>query len=167
MAFELSLDGQGHEIEIVRRRPRLIVRIDGREHEISAAGAPGSGRQTIEISGAPVHFTRAEAGDRQIVRLNGRTFEIGIVDPRSQAEGPGGGHDHVKAPMPGCVVDVHKQPGDEVVRGDAIVTIESMKLQMALLAPRDGRIARLLCEIGDTFEKDAIIAQLEAANDGN
>ena len=37
---------------------------------------------------------------------------------------------------------VHKQPGEAITRGETLVTIESMKLQIALLAPRDGRLAR-------------------------
>jgi biotin carboxyl carrier protein len=37
-----------------------------------------------------------------------------------------------------------------------------MKLQTALLAPRDGRIAELLYDTGDNFDKDEIIVQLEA-----
>jgi biotin carboxyl carrier protein len=167
MGFKVSVDGRSHDIEIVSRRPHLVVRIEGRDHEVSAAGTLDDGRQTIEISGALLHFTRAHAGDRQIVRLNGRTFETGILDPRSQAAGAGGGLDHVRAPMPGCVVCVHKQPGDQVGRGETLVTIESMKLQTALLAPRDGRIAELLRKTGDNFEKDEVIVRLEAAMDGD
>jgi biotin carboxyl carrier protein len=161
MSFKFMIDGRAHEVEIVRRRPHLVVSIEGRDHEVSVTGAGGDGRQTIEISGVSVPFTRAHAGDRQIIRLQGRTFETSIVDPRSEAEGAGGGQDLVKAPMPGAVVWVHKAVGEEVKRGDAVVTIESMKLQMALPSPRDGRIAELLRSEGETFEKDATIARLE------
>jgi 3-methylcrotonyl-CoA carboxylase alpha subunit len=161
MAFKLTVDGQPHAIEIVRRRPHLVLRIDGREHEISRAESPGDGRQTIEIAGVPLHFSRAHAGDRQIVRFGGRTFLTGIVDPRSEAEGSGGTQDHVKAPMPGAVVSVHKAAGQSVKRGETIVTIESMKLQTALAAPRDGVVAEILRGEGETFEKDEVIARLE------
>ncbi|BCH25335.1 acetyl-CoA carboxylase biotin carboxyl carrier protein subunit [Mesorhizobium sp. L-8-3] len=161
MAFKLTVDGHPHTIEIVRRRPHLVLRIDGREHEISLTGNSGDGRQTIQIAGIPFHFTRAHAGDRQIVRFGGHTFLTGIVDPRSEAEGGGSTQDHIKAPMPGAVVSVHKAAGDAVKRGETIVTIESMKLQTALAAPRDGVVAEILREEGATFEKDEIIARLE------
>ena len=36
MSFKLTVDGVTHTIDIVRRRPHLVVRIDGREHEIDA-----------------------------------------------------------------------------------------------------------------------------------
>jgi 3-methylcrotonyl-CoA carboxylase alpha subunit len=162
MAFKVMVDGRAHEVEIVRRRPHLVIRIDGREHEVSLPGDIGDGRQTIEIAGLPVHFTRAHAGDHAIVRLAGRTFEASLVDPRSEAEAGGGGPDHIKAPMPGAVVSVHKAVGDAVKRGETIVTIESMKLQTALVAPRDGVIAELNRKEGESFEKDEVIARLEA-----
>lgn len=63
--------------------------------------------------------------------------------------------------MPGAVLWVHKTAGAKVARGEAIVTIESMKLQMALTAPRDGVVAELMRAEGETFEKDEVIARLE------
>ena len=117
MGFRITVDGHSHSVEIVGRRPHLVVRIDGREHEVSATGSLADGRQTIEIAGTPVHFARAHSGDMLIVRLDGRS--------------------------------------------ETIVTIESMKLQTALAAPRDGRIAALLRREGETFDKDEVIVRLE------
>ena len=161
MAFKILVDGTAHGVEIVRRRPHLVVRIDGREHEISVTGEEGDGRQSIEIDGAPVHFARAHMADRQILRLAGRTFEALPLDPRSGEAGSGGGLDEIKAPMPGSVVEVHKRPGEPVQRGELVVTIESMKLQTGLPAPRDGVIAAVLRRTGETFDKDEVVASLE------
>ena len=75
--------------------------------------------------------------------MAGRTFEATSL--RSRATRPkataGRRSDSVRAPMPGSVVEVHKRPGDGVARGETLVTIESMKLQIALVAPRDGASA--------------------------
>ena len=60
---------------------------------------------------------------------------------------------------------MHKQQGEDVLRGETIVTIESMKLQTALAAPRDGRIAALLRREGETFDKDEVIVRLEEAEE--
>lgn len=160
MAFKLVLDSSPHEIDIVRRRPHLVMRIDGVEHEVSVTGSYGDGRQMIDIAGTDVHFARAGAGDRQFLRLDGRSFEAKLFDPRSEEAG-GGGQDSVKAPMPGAVISVHKAVGDQVLRGETVITIESMKLQTALPAPRDGVIAALLRATGEVFEKDEIIVRLE------
>ena len=162
MALKLTFAGRVHILEIVRRRPHLVVSIDGREHEIAATGDGGDGRHTLEIAGEALHVARAQVGERQVVRLRGRTHEIGLIDPRSEIAETGAGQDEVKAPMPGRVVSVHKSAGDAVLRGEAVATIESMKLQMALVAPRDGRLAAILRGEGDSVDKDETVARLEA-----
>lgn len=161
MAFTLTFDGRKHEIDIIRRHPHLVVAIDGRTQEISAGGDPGDGRQSLEIGGTPVEFTRVQMGDRQIVRLAGRNFEVAIHDHQSGEDGGDGGHNDVKAPMPGVVVAVSKSVGEAVARGETLITIESMKLQTTLPAPRDGVIAEILRGQGDVFDKDEVILRLE------
>ena len=160
MAFKLTLDGRTHEVSIVRRRPHLVLSIDGVEHEIDRVSDLGDGRHLLGVAGHRVAFTRAGTHDSQIVRLGGRTFEVGLVDPFSNDGTAGASQDAVKAPMPGAIVTVHRQAGEAVKRGDPVVTIESMKLQTTLPAPRDGILAEILRGAGETFEKDETIALL-------
>jgi 3-methylcrotonyl-CoA carboxylase alpha subunit len=155
------VDGRTHTIDIVRRRPHLVVTVDGREHEVSATGQRDDGRQAIEIAGVPYHFIRAHVGERQVIHLDGRNFETSIRDRGSESELSDRSRDVMKAPMPGAVVSVHKHQGAAIKRGDTIVTIESMKLQMALQAQRDGIVAAVLRQEGDTFDKDEVIVRLE------
>jgi biotin carboxyl carrier protein len=165
MATTLIVDGRTHEVEIVRRRPNLVLSIDGREHEIAGTGTSADGRRSIELGGRELDFARAHMGENVVVRLDGRTFEVAIVDPRAAAEGAGGGQDVIRAPMPGTVVSVQKSAGESVKRGETVITIESMKLQTALPAPRDGAIEALLKREGETFEKDEVIVRLKAASE--
>jgi acetyl/propionyl-CoA carboxylase alpha subunit len=158
--MELKLNGKVHEVTIARRKPHLVLVIDGEEHEVARPPAIGDGRNLMSVGGHRVEFARAELGDRQIVRIGGRTYEVAFVDPFSPG-GTGGGADTLKAPMPGAVVSVQKKAGDAVTRGEPVITIESMKLQTALPAPRDGVIAVILKGEGETFEKDEIVATLE------
>ena len=66
--------------------------------------------------------------------------------------------DEMHAPMPGRRLG-SQEAGDSVARGEMVVTIESMKLQTALTAPRDGVILDVLKEIGEKFDKDELIAR--------
>lgn len=167
MGIRLTIDGASHEVTISRRRPHLVLRIDGRDHEVAELPGSGDGRLTMSIDGHAVSFARATLGDRQVVRLGGRTYDVGYVDPFSQAGAAGGGHDALKAPMPGAVVSIHRRPGETVARGDVLVTIESMKLQTGLPAPRDGMIAAILRVEGETFEKDEVLVTLEPESGKN
>lgn len=165
MAIELTLNGKTHHVTIARRRPHLVLIIDGEEHEVSRTPAIGDGRNLMNVAGRRVEFARAELGEKQFIRFCGRTYELGFVDPFQAASGAGAGADAVKAPMPGAVVSVQKMSGDRVARGEPVITIESMKLQTALPAPRDGVIAKILKGEGETFEKDEIIVTLEPEKD--
>ena len=99
------------------------------------------------------------------VRIDGRTHEVVLIDPREEFGGHDASRDEIHAPMPGAIVSVHKQAGEQVARGETVVTIESMKLQTALAAPRDGRLLDVLKKRGETFDKDEILARLEPADE--
>ncbi len=161
MGISLSLDDKVHHVTILRRHPHLVLVIDGEEHEITRLPGSGDGRGIMSIGGHEVAFARTTLGDRQIVRLGGRTFDVSLVDPFSKGGAAGGAQNVLKAPMPGSVIAVHRQPGDKVVRGEPLITIESMKLQTALPAPRDGVVSTVLRTEGETFEKEEVIATLE------
>jgi 3-methylcrotonyl-CoA carboxylase alpha subunit len=161
MGPTLILEGSAHTIEILRWRPRLVVLVDGRRHEVTDVDDGRDGHRSAVVDGAVVDFMRAADDGRCHLRIDGRTFEIDRIDPRDAAGGDDHSHDVVRAPMPGVVVDVHRSAGEAVLRGEKIVTIESMKLQTALVAPRDGVVAALRRAAGETFDKDAVIIELE------
>lgn len=156
----MTLLGETHDVEIVRLRP-LTLRLDGRERVIADPGAPGDGPGAIMIDGRRVDFDRAGDDRDCMVRLAGRTWEVGHVDPRAEAVAGAAAADEIRAPMPGLVVSIRLRPGDPVEAGETILTIESMKLQTALNAPRAGTVAEILREEGETFERDALLVALE------
>ena len=125
--------------------------------------------RALRIGGDIVPFARAivdEAKQTCFVRIEGRTHEVELIDPREETAGHDATRDEIHAPMPGAVISVHKAAGDPVARGETIVTIESMKLQTALAAPRDGHILELLKAPGETFDKDELLARLAPADEG-
>jgi len=163
MALTFSIDGAATQIEIIRRRPRLALRIGSREYEV--AEEPGSGpRHRLRIDGESIELAAAREGNACSVRLRGRTWLVSQVDRREASGSLSEAVDEIHAPMPGVIVSVHKREGDTVRRGEAVVTIESMKLQMALAAPRDGIIASLSKKAEDAVDKDEIVATLAAAS---
>lgn len=54
------------------------------------------------------------------------------------------------APMPGVIASIDVVLGQAVSRGDAMVTLEAMKMRNAIRAPRDGVVAQILAEQGQT-----------------
>jgi biotin carboxyl carrier protein len=160
MPFTFLLDGEPSEIEILARKPRLVLMVNGRLYTIEAHEAGASGVGVVRIDGESITYARALVGDTQFVRRDGYTFEARVASLSGVGAGAGGGADAIKAPMPGVVIRLHRMSGDAVTRGETVITIESMKLQMALAAPRDGVIADLCTHEGGIFDKDAILARL-------
>lgn len=160
MGFKLNLAGRVHEVTILARRPHLVLSVDGRRHVVDGGEACGDGRGQLTIDGSAVDFVRAETADGVVLKLAGRTLDLRRVDAASVGGGSGSAAHVVRAPMPGLVIAIHKQAGDRVSRGETVLTIESMKLQMKLDAPRDGEIGEIGVREGEGFDKDAILARL-------
>jgi acetyl-CoA/propionyl-CoA carboxylase biotin carboxyl carrier protein len=69
----------------------------------------------------------------------------------------------LRAPMPGSVLVVARSVGDAVSTGDTIVVLESMKMELALVAPIDGVVSELTVAVGDKVARDAPVARVQAA----
>ena len=78
------------------------------------------------------------------------------VEVRRKAEE--GNDAHVAAPMPGAISTVAVKKGESIKAGDVLLTIEAMKMETALHAPRDGTIAELLVTPGAQIDaKDLLV----------
>ncbi len=157
-------------------RPRRPVTV-----ETIARGAEGA-RGRVRIAGIeePVDVERID-GDRYRVRLGERRFDVvvareagiewGWVDGRAfrwtRTPGaaapdpePAGDTGTVRAPMPAVVTAVAVAPGQTVARGDTLVTLEAMKMELPLKAPRDAVVTAVRCEKGDRVDADAPLVEL-------
>ncbi len=66
----------------------------------------------------------------------------------------------MRATLPGLVVRVAVEVGDEVVEGDPLVTVEAMKMQNEIRAPRSGRVTRVEVAEGQTIASGAVLVRL-------
>lgn len=161
MALKLLLNGEAHSVDIVGRKPHLVVEIDGRTRIVRGHG-DREGRCWLDVDGHRVVYAKANDGNSTYLGIGGHRLAVSLVDPRDAAETLGGNDDAIRAPMPGMVVSVSKSVGDTVAHGETVLTIESMKLQTNLTAPRDGVIAEITKSENATFDKDDIMVRLEA-----
>jgi biotin carboxyl carrier protein len=99
--------------------------------------------------------------------LRGALYPVKVQDERALrlARGlagfvPASGEIPIRAPMPGLVVSVPVQAGQEVNKGDVLVILESMKMDNELCAPRDGRVARVHVEEGAGVEARSTLITL-------
>jgi len=67
----------------------------------------------------------------------------------------------LRAPMPGAVVAVPLREGDEVARGDVLVVLESMKMELQITAPADGVLDALHVAAGDQVALGDVLAHVQ------
>lgn len=83
------------------------------------------------------------------------------VAPAAAPKAAGGaGSIKVEAGAAGKVFKLEKKVGDAVKRGDAVVIIEAMKMEIPVVAPEDGTVASIDVAVGDMIEAGAVLATL-------
>jgi len=67
----------------------------------------------------------------------------------------------LKAPMPGLILEVLVQPGQEVKEGDYLLVLEAMKMENTLTAPKDGKLKSVVVKKGQTVDKNQLLVEME------
>jgi acetyl/propionyl-CoA carboxylase alpha subunit len=122
----------------------------------------GPNRFVAPLDGRSVRLHAVADGDRVWVHWRGRAWALERIDPtRSSAAGAAEAAGTAHAPMPGVVVSLLVAPGQAVAEGDALLVIESMKLQTTIGAAAAGVVIELPFAVGQTFQRGAVLARLE------
>lgn len=136
------------------------VYVDGTPVQVRQTTA---GRFMTTLDGRTEQLRAVAHGDTLYVQLRGRTLTVNRVDPTRAAASDASASAGVSlAPMPGVVVSVLTSVGQQVKKGDALLVIESMKLQMTIAANFDGEVAQLPLAIGQTFQRNDMLIRLHA-----
>jgi len=124
----------------------------------------GAERQWVMLddhSDQPVKPLRTvRVGSETLVFERGSAFVFS--EPASQAdESSAHGDGAVRAPMPGRIIAVQVTAGAQVVRGQALVIVEAMKMEHTLTAPFDGLVAEVPHKVGDQVEEGAVLLKVQ------
>jgi 3-methylcrotonyl-CoA carboxylase alpha subunit len=158
MSYRIRVEGRETEAEIVALRPRLQVRLGEQQHEIAAPRAAGE-RFELTVDGVAYSGWRCRHGDAVYVRLRGRTYAVELLRHEARGEGAAA-QEQVRASMPGIVVAVHCKEGQRVMTGEPLVTLESMKLQMTVVASHQGTVRQVHVVPEAVFERGALLVSL-------
>ena len=80
--------------------------------------------------------------------------------PKAAAPAGGAGSVKIEAGAAGKIFKIEAQPGTAVKRGDAIIILEAMKMEVPVVAPQDGTVASINVSVGDTIEAGALLATM-------
>jgi 3-methylcrotonyl-CoA carboxylase alpha subunit len=168
MSFDYELADETSTVHPVHGDPDATLAIDGRPARATLEPGTAPGEYVLEIDGHREIVFAARRGDSHFVHLRGRSVRVEALDAlvRAQREAaPDGAGEALRAPMPGVVIDVAVEVGDTVAPGQLLMTIESMKLQTAIVAPHEARVSEIAVARAGRFDQGAVLVRLEATSE--
>lgn len=121
-----------------------------------------NGKLELLIDGERVTAYVSSDNAKRWVTVNGRTFVL-IKSSGAKRRGAGGDHaSGLAAPMPGVVRSVNVVEGESVVKGQTLLVLEAMKMEIRIQAPMDGVVKSLAVKVGQTVEREQELINVES-----
>ena len=89
------------------------------------------------------------------ITVNGVAYEVTVE------ETAGGAANRIEAGAAGKVFKIEVKPGQTVKKGETVIILEAMKMEIPMVSPVDGTIASVDCAVGDAVEAGALLATVD------
>jgi pyruvate carboxylase subunit B len=161
--YIVSVAGREIEVEV----DGDLVTVGGSTRTASLRTIPGTPVRQLVIEGRPTVLTMRSAGRGQwSLGVGGDRWEAEVVDERTRhirsltagaarQRGPA----ILRAPMPGLVVRILVEAGQEVAAGAGLVVLEAMKMENELKAPAAGTVGAVRAQPGEAVEKGQVLVE--------
>jgi propionyl-CoA carboxylase alpha chain len=146
----------------------VVVALDGKVRKVWTAWQPGQFLFEGQVDDAPVTIQLDRKGVAWIVHKAGAAIEMRVV---TRAAGelaalmpvkiPPDMSKYLLSPMPGLLVSVAVKEGQAVKSGEELAVVEAMKMENVLRAERDGTVAKIAAEAGQSLSVDQVILEFE------
>ena len=159
MKTYLEHDGQVFTLDVVPLSEGYQVQFGERTASVRfARGADG--QLTFILDGRKVEAHISTDGKRRWVSFGGVTLVFEKTSGVRRAGGSGYSSGRLTAPMPGQVSAINVAIGDTVTKGQTLLVLEAMKMEIRIQAPSDGVVERLAVEQGETVEREQVLIEI-------
>lgn len=162
----------GPETYSVEARPvdadgRTLVTIGGRSCTMSVA-AVSSNRLHLNVNGRGMNLFLAATAEGAWVWVEGRARFVQDAEKasRRKARGPMETPGTVTPPTPASVVRVMVEVGQSVRKGQPLVVVSAMKMEMTLCAPYSGTVSAVNAAVGAQVRPGEILVEIAAESEG-
>ncbi len=154
---------QIHAVRVQRAGEVYRVSIDGAAPVEVRAREAEPGRWELEFGNRRPLVYIARDGQKRHAAIGSSVYELTIAErsaARTRPVGSTADESKLQADMPGQVVSVAVREGDEVSKGQTLVVLEAMKMELRVQAPYAGRVQRVLVEAGQVVERGQQLVEL-------
>jgi biotin carboxyl carrier protein len=158
----------GGEVLRTGENNSILVNIGGKERTIRLLKS-GTGEFEFILDNTFHHAKILQSGSSEVkLMLDGQPITIKkhsklteVLEKASALGGTGGGDRNLASQIPGRVVNIAAKPGAEVKKGDVVVVLESMKMQVAVKAHKDGTLKEIKVKQGASVARNDVLAIIE------
>ena len=121
----------------------------------------GRGRFVLVVGAERTLAYAVRHGDATWVFIQGTVY---VIDAPTASGSRNVRHDDdtsLAAPMPATVVSINVAAGQAVKTGDVLITLEAMKMELTITSPRDGKVQRVACRVGELVQPGVPLLDLE------
>jgi 3-methylcrotonyl-CoA carboxylase alpha subunit len=152
MQYEFRIDGE--IVEVTLSKSEDTWTLSGNNAVILP-----DGRIKLFSNDGSIFFAHsAKVGDTWWIHIGGHTFCIEHVEPGATEDD---GDSGLSAPMPGKVLQVLVEVGQDVEPGQALMILEAMKMEHRIVASQEGRVSAIYFSEGDQVQQGIALLELE------
>ncbi len=159
-------DGE-RKVEIEKDGHTYTVIIDGKKYLADARAAGGPTSMSLIVDNRCYEVVVTTTGRKTLVSTGGEEYEVEIADELERRGGASAAHhtdidiEEIKAPMPGVVVSIEVEEGQEVDPGTPVVIVEAMKMQNEIATLVGGAVREINVNQGDIVDSQKTLVVIE------
>ncbi len=166
-AWNVAVQDHSFDVDIEADHGGATVTFaDGKTLRVAGDWTPGDQLANMTVDGAPLVFKVGKISGGFRVRARGADLKVHVRSPR-QAELarlmpeklPPDTSKFLLCPMPGLIVKIEVEVGDDIQEGQNLCTIEAMKMENILRAEKKGKVSKINASAGDSLAVDDIIIE--------
>ncbi|WP_170368100.1 acetyl-CoA carboxylase biotin carboxylase subunit [Ruegeria arenilitoris] len=165
----VTLQGQEYAVQVNADRDGATVKFeDGSALRVSSDWTPGDQLAVLDVDGSPLVLKVGKISGGFRIRNRGADMKVHVRRPRAAELAklmpeklPPDTSKMLLCPMPGLIVKIDVEVGQEVQEGQALCTVEAMKMENILRAERRGVVSKINAGPGDSLAVDDVIMEFE------
>ncbi|HSJ59006.1 MAG TPA: acetyl-CoA carboxylase biotin carboxyl carrier protein subunit [Anaerolineae bacterium] len=163
MKYVATVEGREYEIELTDAG----VLVDGVLHDVDLQAIDGGFHYSLLVGPCSHELFVERCEDVCLVGLRGRRYHVKVEDERERRSGvrspavrDAAGRAEVVSPMPGMVVAVLVEEGQQVITGQGLVIVEAMKMENEIRTPVNGVVESVAVAAGQGVAQNDLLVRV-------